>query len=171
MTTRPKTPTIDWSAMYGPFWHVVAAGLLILIPLAIAVAVLIAPLPGRGPRSRRRDPWRTFKFDARRAVMARAGGRCEGALLVLVGRCDRPAVEADHVYPWSKGGATLVANGQALCAGHNRRKSNMTPPWWYVLVLERRRRSYFPPGADVRVSGALSKSQRASHAPTKRPRH
>ncbi len=66
------------------------------------------------------------------------------------------ATEADHVYPWSRGGPTIVSNGQALCSGHNRSKAAMRPAWWYLLSLERRRRTYFPPDADVKVSASMS---------------
>ena len=128
-----------------------------LIALTIFWIILSSPLPGRGPGfSRRRDPWRGFRFGARRAVMSRAGDRCEGSIFLAWGRCRRIAVEVDHVYPWRKGGPTIVSNGQALCRGHNRRKSSLTPPWWYVLSLERRRRGYFPMTEDVRVHASMS---------------
>jgi len=52
------------------------------------------------------------------------GNRCEGPLLLALGRCGKPAEEVDHIYPWSKGGATIVSNGQALFKSHNRSKSN-----------------------------------------------
>ncbi|WP_217995891.1 HNH endonuclease [Kribbia dieselivorans] len=84
------------------------------------------------------------------------------------GRCPAAAVEVDHVYPWSKGGATIVSNGQALCRRHNQAKRNVTPPWWYVLSLERRRRGYFPEGANVRVSAAMSRREREARAGTQR---
>ena len=117
------------------------------------VALVVAsPLPGRGPRGSKRHEWRSFKYGNRTVVMERAGGRCEAALFLVWGQCASPATEADHVYPWSKGGPTTPANGQALCQRHNRSKSDLTPPWWYVLGLERRRASYFPAGIDVRVS-------------------
>jgi hypothetical protein len=96
--------------------------------------------------------------------MSRAVIRCESAAFVFFGRCSSAATEADHIYPWSRGGATVIANGQALCKGHNRNKRAMTPRWWYLLLLERRRRSYFPPGASARVSGLLTKEERATHS-------
>lgn len=138
-----------WIAAFGPSipW---------LVAIGAVMIVFTAPMPGRGPRSARRDVWRGFKFAPRRTVLDRAGGRCEGAVFGFGLRCPDPAVEVDHVYPWSKGGPTVASNGQALCRGHNRAKSAMTPPWWYLLTLERRRRRYFPPGVDVRVRAVMT---------------
>ncbi|MFL6089395.1 MAG: HNH endonuclease [Aeromicrobium sp.] len=136
-----------------------------LIGTAVFWIITCVPMPGRGPGIvRRRDAWRGFKFQARQTVMTRAASRCEGSIFLAWGRCRQVAVEADHIYPWSKGGATIVSNGQALCRDHNRRKSNLTPPWWYVLSLERRRRSYFPQNDDVRVRAGMSPADRAVRA-------
>jgi hypothetical protein len=134
-----------------------------LAVLGVMVLVLAGRLPGRGPRLfQRRDPWRGFKFAARRAVLDRAGGRCEGALILMWGRCRGAATEVDHVYPWSRRGPTVVSNGQALCGAHNRRKSNLRPPWWYVLSLERRRARYAPSGVATRVVARMSAGERAA---------
>ena len=133
-----------------------------LIPLAIAGLVISFPMPGRGPRVRRRDVWRGFKFRTRATVLERAGGRCEAGMFFGVGRCPSAAVEVDHVFPYSKGGPTIVSNGQALCRDHNRRKRDLMPPWWYVLSLERRRRAYFPAGVDVRVIAVMNNAERAA---------
>lgn len=131
----------------------------------LAVLVLTRPIPGRGPRFfQPRDPMRLFKGELRRVVMARAGGRCEGSAFLAWGRCRDKATEADHVYPYSRNGPTTLANGQALCRGHNRHKAAMTPPWWYLLSLEHRRRSYFAPGTDVRVTATISDADLAEHA-------
>ena len=159
---QSATTGVDWHAVLGSMWQGIQPALPYLAPLLILLIILTMPLPGRGPGSRKRDPWRVFKYDARRAVLARAGNRCEAAALVFVLRCPTEAAEADHVYPWSKGGATVISNGQALCRGHNRSKSNLTPPWWYVLLLERRRRNYFPADASVRVSGAIGAADKAT---------
>ncbi len=159
-----------WEALFG---GLLSAGLLSafepVLPWFVGIVVFLVvartPLPGRGPGIlTRRDEWRRFKGQARRDVMARAGNRCEGSVFLAWGRCPDDAQEADHVYPWSKGGPTVVGNGQALCRGHNRSKSNMTPPWWYVLTLERRRRRYFPAGVDGRVSADLTAADRQVRA-------
>jgi len=133
-------------------------------PALVVLIVLLAPLPGRGPGLAERDPWRGFRYAPRRRALERAGGRCEAPGFIVWGRCEAPAAEVDHVYPWSRGGATVLSNAQALCAGHNRAKSSLRPPWWYVLGLERRRRGYFPDGEEVRVSGAMTAEDRAARA-------
>lgn len=135
----------------------------VLVPLGVLVILLTCPLPGRGPQLlQRRDPWRGFRFAVRRSVMDRAGNRCEGPVFLAWGRCSSPATEVDHIYPWSRGGPTIVSNGQALCREHNRRKSNLRPPWWYVLSLERRRAKYCSKGSDVRVLARMSASEKAA---------
>jgi hypothetical protein len=151
-----------WSLLVSGLWPVLAPHLWWLVPLLVLVVVLRFPMLGRGPNSTRRDPWRGFKFAARRAVLDRAGGLCEAPIFLAWGRCAEPAVEVDHVVPWSRGGPTVVSNGQALCRQHNRSKGALVPPWWYVLGLERRRRSYVPPGFDVRVMAAMDASERAA---------
>jgi len=137
----------------------------ILGPIVCVMIVLAAPMPGRGPGLlQRRDPWRGFRYGARRAVFERADGRCEGSRFVAWGRCPAQASEADHIYPWSRGGPTVVSNGQALCRRHNQGKSNVRPPWWYVRALERRRASYFPSGATVHVVARMNADDRAARA-------
>lgn len=158
---------VDWQRVVGTVLAAFAPAIPQFLGIAAFILVTTGPLPGRGPRLfQRRDPWRRFKYGARREVMGRAGGRCEGPVFLAWGRCDEPATEADHIYPWARGGPTLPANGQALCGGHNRHKGSMRPPWWYVVSLERRRRTYFPADADVRVSAVLSSAELESHAAT-----
>jgi len=132
--------------------HAVTPLLPFVAPLLALVAVATCPMPGRGPVSRKRHEWRTFKYDNRRAVMTRASGRCEAPRFIVWGRCPEAATDADHIYPWSKGGPTTPSNGQALCREHNRSKSNVTPPWWYVAGLERRRRTYCSDAFAARVT-------------------
>lgn len=155
---------MEWGRLLPTLFAGIAPVLPTLIGIAAVLIVLGCPVPGRGPRLfQRQDPWRRFKYEARRVVMSRAGDRCEGSVFLAWGRCAEAAVEADHVYPWSGGGPTTVSNGQALCRGHNRRKGAWKPPWWYVLSLEHRRRSYFPPATDVRVTAAISAAELAAH--------
>lgn len=143
-------------SMLAPRLDTAGPVLPVVTPVGVTLAFLCCPMPGRGPRMLQgRDPWRGFRFATRRVVMERAGGRCEGALFFAWGRCRAAATDVDHVYPWSRGGPTVVGNGQALCRDHNRRKSNVRPPWWYVRALERRRTGYVPGGAEARVSARL----------------
>ena len=151
-----------WSTATNAFLTIVGPHLWWLVPMLLLIAVLRFPMLGRGPSSSNRDPWRGFKFGPRATVLQRAGGQCEAPVLLAWGRCDAPAVEVDHVVPWSRGGPTVPSNGQALCRAHNRSKGAMVPPWWYVLGLERRRRTYFPEGADVRVLAVMDDAERAA---------
>lgn len=155
---------MDWFKFLATMLGTIRPMLPPLLGILGALFLLIAPLPGRGPRLiQKHDPWRRFKGDARRQVMSRAGNQCEGSVFFGWGRCSEPAAEVDHIYPWSRGGPTLPSNGQALCTSHNRRKGAMRPAWWYVLSLERRRRSYFPPSADLRVTARARNADLAAH--------
>jgi 5-methylcytosine-specific restriction endonuclease McrA len=60
---------------------------------------------------------RAFCRLQKRVLAWRAGGKCEicGAALVK-------EFHADHVVPFSRGGATTTNNGQALCATCNLKK-------------------------------------------------
>ncbi len=100
---------------------------------------------------RPRDPRRLFVGADRAALLARAGHRCEQHSW-LSGRCpvtDR--LQADHVHPHSRGGATTVANGQVLCGRHNARKANRIPWAWELRTLAARRQAYAPPGVPTAV--------------------
>lgn len=67
-----------------------------------------------------KDQNRMFTPD-QRAVIYRIGkGRCAICGIEV----SEENFEADHVKPWSKGGRTIIANGQILCAACNHVKSN-----------------------------------------------
>lgn len=136
-----------------------------LIGIDAVRIVLGCPVPGRGPRLfRRRDPWR--RFNTRRgasscrvpAIDVRAPSSLPGAGVPNL-RSRRTMSIHRRV-----AGRPPSAMARPLCRGHNRRKGAWKPPWWYVLSLEHRRRSYFPPVADVRVTGAISAAELAAHA-------
>lgn len=116
---------------------------------AAVVTLVISRRSSAGHRQR--DPQRAFSEAQRRAIFARAGERCEHTSLFGL-RCTSRPTHADHVQPWSRGGATTLANAQALCARHNLQKSNHAPSAWYLRRLEHRRRSYFPPGEPVQIA-------------------
>ncbi|WP_375000097.1 HNH endonuclease [Aeromicrobium sp. CTD01-1L150] len=123
---------------------------------AAIVALLVFVTSFSGRESPSRDPQRLFTVDQRRIGFDRAEGRCEFTRFGLF-RCRRPAEHADHWHPWSRGGASDMANLVAACSGHNLRKSDAAPTRWQTALLEWRRRSYFPvgtqrtPGADLRT--------------------
>ena len=120
-----------------------AAALIAGLALVVAGAVALRRRPARDRR-------RSFTPADRRILMARAGGRCEHVGR-MGWRCRARAAHADHVYPYSRGGPTVLSNGAALCAYHNLRKSDRIPPPWYVHRIEQSRRSYSPPGVDPTV--------------------
>jgi len=65
---------------------------------------------------------RSFSLRQRRALYRAAGGKCEEC-----GRELKKGWHADHVVPHSKGGATTIENGQALCPSCNLSKSDQHP--------------------------------------------
>lgn len=118
--------------------------------VTIAVVVMLAPvLLGVVSRSGRRDPNRMFSSDERKVGFARAENRCEMDNWLMM-RCHRRAEHGDHWYPWSKGGATSMANFVAGCAKHNLAKSNTWPTLWQTARVAARRRRYFPRGYTAR---------------------
>ena len=97
---------------------------------------------GKRPKARRwRDPVRFFTGRQKQAIYLRASKRCEHKP-PLWRRCPAPGTEADHVVPWSRGGATELWNAQLLCHHHNMRKSAHYPSLMYRWRLRRRRRRY-----------------------------
>jgi 5-methylcytosine-specific restriction endonuclease McrA len=63
---------------------------------------------------------RLFSQRQRQILAWIAGGRC--------GNCGAPLAanfHADHIFPYSKGGATVTTNGQALCASCNLKKGSL----------------------------------------------
>jgi len=73
-----------------------------------------------------KDTNRAFSENERIAIYLRDNGICQ--MCLDDGLPEREAIvpwkeyEADHVLPHSRGGQTLIDNGQVLCRSHNRRK-------------------------------------------------
>lgn len=68
---------------------------------------------------------RRFSAAQRQALYLHADGRCENCHAEL-----EDGWHADHIVPWSMGGATDVTNGQALCPDCNLRKgTNVNNPY------------------------------------------
>lgn len=65
------------------------------------------------------DPKRFFSPSQRMEIFKRAKGKCEHCRTDI----GKTNFHADHKRPHQRGGATTVENGQALCAGCNRKKS------------------------------------------------
>lgn len=89
---------------------------------------------------------RSFNRRQRIALWAISGGRCAQCGIEL----DPSDFHADHILPFSLGGATALSNGQALCVQCNLRKSNSmnyrdhlqprggkTPRRWQEKALEK----------------------------------
>jgi hypothetical protein len=122
-------------------------GLLVLLAIGKLVQLGRAVVHG----GHGRDPRRTFSRAEKVALLERAGHRCEHHSWLLGRWRETRALQADHVHPHSRGGATDVANGQALCRRHNRRKAARVPWGWELARLERRRHAYFHPGSVAAV--------------------
>lgn len=104
----------------------------------------------RGAKRTGRDPIRDFSPEDRRELMRLAGGQCEwqyrqgGQWHRCQATTDQDVqFHADHVWPWSKGGMTTLANGAWLCANHNMRKSGSKPTMGYLVRLTEARTNYY----------------------------
>lgn len=138
---RVVTEVVRWLGDHQALVGLVV-GAIVLVGLVRAVRARM-PVP--------QDPQRMYTTEERIAVFARAGGRCEYDGWFR-SRCNAPAEHADHLHPWSRGGATSLKNGVASCARHNLSKGAKVLPGWRVRRLVRRRRRYFPTG-QVTVAG------------------
>lgn len=129
-------------------------------PLITAAAVLLILLflatRRRNDKKPQQDQRRMFTGPQKQEAKRRAGGRCEHSSVGF--RCKQPGQHADHIYPWSKGGATEMSNCQSLCARHNLQKSATVPSPFYIHRLQRRRGRYFPAGVNPRVEWRLGRA-------------
>lgn len=119
------------------------------VGFAVFLAAAKSALSGRH-RKTQQDPQRVFTQAQRTTIFARCGNRCESKRWFW-SRCRSVPTHADHIYPWSKGGSTSLANAQGLCARHNLMKASHVPSGLYVRSLERRRKAYFPAGMPTAV--------------------
>ncbi len=72
------------------------------------------------PYLKAKDEARSFTAEQRDVIYRLGDGKC-----AICGKhCSEEDFEADHITPWSKGGATQVSNGQILCVKCNRQKSD-----------------------------------------------
>jgi hypothetical protein len=112
----------------------------------VALVVMLfarAAFVRRNPKQR--DTRRAFTNSERMMGFERANKQCEYTRWVFF-RCTRTATHGDHYIPWSKGGATNMANFAASCARCNLRKSAHIPSVLSRTLLAARRAKYFPVG-------------------------
>lgn len=118
--------------------------------IAGAIGVVLVAVFFRSFMPFTKDPVRLFTPEQKKIIHGRAGRRCEH-VSTLMRRCSKPGTQADHVYPWSKGGPTAISNGASLCRFHNASKGAKIPSFWYIKRLELSRKSYFPGHEVVKV--------------------
>lgn len=123
---------------------------VLLVAILAACLLLLVMAKIRKARTPVTDPVRAYSSAQRAESFARAGGQCEYMSWGL-SRCTADAEHADHLFPWSKGGATSLANCVASCAHHNTSKGAKILPRWKVTWLQLRRRRYYPAGVPVTV--------------------
>ena len=78
------------------------------------------------------DATRHYDPQQRDLAIHMASGRCRGC-----GCGSRHNLQADHWYPHSKGGLTVMENAVALCGGCNKVKGDTIPPKGYELPVFR----------------------------------
>lgn len=132
----------DWISTFSISNPAVFAG------AAIFLVIIIFRVSGG--RAAPKDPTRMFTANQRSEGFARAGGRCELESWAFI-RCRKDAHHGDHHYPWSKGGATSMANFTAACVRCNTSKGAKLPGFFSTIRMEARRRKYFPAGIPVKA--------------------
>lgn len=138
------------------------------VPVTPLVVVMLLTLLMRGRFSVQADPQRLFDAGQRAEARRRAGGQCEHKPM-LWSRCRNKGEQADHIYPWSKGGWTTLDNAQSLCTACNQRKGGKVPSQLYIHRLQRRRRRYFPPDCNPKVRWKPAAPSGAGFRPGHRP--
>ena len=133
--------------------HVLAeAPWVVAIAVPLTTTTMVRGIRGLIHSRHEPDAQRRFSGGQRAVIFSRAGHRCEQSSLIE-GRCRENAeLHAEHVHSHSRGGATIVENGQALCRRHNKQKAARVPWNWELARLARRRQAYFPAGMETLVA-------------------
>jgi hypothetical protein len=76
------------------------------------------------PNIEQKDDQRLFTHEQRLAIYRRDGGKCQLKIKCNGEKCNWEKWEADHKIPWSKGGKTIVSNGQVACLACNSAKGD-----------------------------------------------
>jgi hypothetical protein len=79
-----------------------------------------------------KDNQRLFSQEQRLAIFRRDQGICQAKIKCNGTKCEWDIWEADHIKPWSKGGKTIVANGQVACIPCNSAKNDQYVGTGYV---------------------------------------
>lgn len=111
----------------------------------LAIVCVLVIIRARTRAGAATDPRRMFSADERRRGFERASQQCEFARWVVF-RCTRTAIHGDHFLPWSRGGATSMANFVAACGTCNVTKGAHIPSRAARALMAARRRRYFPAG-------------------------
>jgi hypothetical protein len=72
-----------------------------------------------------KDDQRLFSHEQRLAIFRRDKSFCQVKLKCSGVKCEWDAWEADHILSWSKGGKTIVSNGQVACLPCNSSKGGL----------------------------------------------
>jgi 5-methylcytosine-specific restriction endonuclease McrA len=143
--------------MWHSLWHSLATAYMASPALSVVTTLIIGLAAINATRTSywrqtRRDPIRLFNRLDKALILGRAGGRCEHHAAIF-GRCIvTDKLEADHIHPHSRGGRTVISNGQALYHRHNQQKLARIPWAWERRRLETRHQAYFPAGTTTTVS-------------------
>jgi Protein of unknown function DUF262/HNH endonuclease len=87
--------------------------------LRFRMETLLESLHGAIPDLAPLDPQRSFTDAQRKVIWLRDDKRCQVRTRCDGAECDWDNWHADHMLPWSKGGATTVENGQVCCPACN----------------------------------------------------
>jgi len=120
-STKVQDPsTIPSEIPYRDFKAWRSAGALSSRSFRERFKIILGKFLEKSPDMELKDRIRTFDDGQKMAIFYRDGGYCQSCHI----KVSMNESEFDHIQPWSKGGLTIVSNGQLLCQECNRRKGN-----------------------------------------------